>query len=328
MKLNHKGSKLAGLAAAVLAVSTLAIPSAKSQLFNRRPTINIDGSSTVFPITQAMAEEFGRENGGAIRVTVGVSGTGGGFKKFCLGETHISGASRPIKQSEIDKCKANNIEFIELPVAYDAITVVINPDNTWASQMTTEELKQLWISGSGVDSWDDIRAGWPSQPIKLYGPGTDSGTFDYFVEAILGKNDAGEKNSSRSDYTASEDDNTLVIGVENDKYALGYFGLAYYEENKETLDAVAVNGVLPSPQTVNDGTYTPLSRPIYIYVSKKAADSRPDVRAFVNYYLNSSNRNSIISNVGYVPLPSEDYTNAWQRFEDRQTGRVALREGL
>ena len=325
MKLNHKRSKLAGLAAAALAVSALVVPSAKSQLSG----IKIDGSSTVYPITQAMAEEFAGESAinRAIRITIGISGTGGGFKKFCAKETHISGASRPIKQSEIDKCKAAGVEFIELPVAYDAITVVVSKKNTWATDMTPEELKKLWISDSSVDSWDDIRAGWPQEPVRLYGPGTDSGTYDYFVEAILGKNDAGKKNSPRTDYTASEDDNVLVQGVKDDETALGYFGLAYYAENADKLNAVAINGVLPSANTVNNGTYTPLSRPIYIYVNKEAA-SRPDIQAFVNYYLNGTKRNDIISEVGYVPLPGEDYTNAWQRYEDRQTGRVALREGL
>lgn len=326
MKLKQNRPKLAGLAAAVFAASAVVVPAAKSQIFNNRPTIQIDGSSTVFPITEAMAEEFQTANRGAIRVTVGVSGTGGGFKKFCAGETQISGASRPIKQKEIDLCAAAGIEFIELPVAYDAITVVINPENTWATEMTTDQLKQLWIEGSEVESWSDLNPSWPSAEVGLFGPGTDSGTFDYFVEAILGKNDQGQKNESRADYTASEDDNILVVGVSRNQNALGYFGLAYYEENKDSLDAVAVNGILPSPATVNDGSY-PLARPIYIYIAKDAAENRADVQAFVNFYLNSANR-GLISEVGYVPLPDADYTDALARFNNRQIGRVPLREGL
>ncbi len=282
-------------------------------------SVLIDGSSTVFPVSEAVAEEFGLQNPD-VRVSVGVSGTGGGFKKFCAGETDISDASRPIKQSEIEMCTENGIEFIELPVAFDGLTVVVNPQNDWATCMTVEDLKTIWEpSAQGViTKWSQVRPEWPDEPLSLYGPGTDSGTFDYFTDAIV-----GEEGASRGDYTASEDDNVLVQGVANDQYALGYFGFAYYVENQDKLKAVAIDGgngcVEPSVETINNGTYQPLSRPIFIYVSTKALE-RPEVEAFVNFYLD--NAAELAEEVGYVGLPERAYELAKERVAKRITGSV------
>jgi phosphate transport system substrate-binding protein len=264
--------------------------------------IEIDGSSTVYPITEAVAEEFMKLYP-EVNVTVGVSGTGGGFKRFVVGEIDISDASRPIKEEEIEKAKQNGIEFIELPVAYDGITVVVNKENDWVDSLTIEELKKIWSPDSKVTKWSDIRPGWPEQRINLYGPGTDSGTFEYFTEAVNGK--AGE---SRFDYTASEDDNVLVQGVSQDKYALGYFGFAYYLENKDRLKAVKIDSgtgpVEPTMETIREGTYKPLSRPIFIYVSKKSLE-RPEVKEFVKFYM--ENAGKLASEVGYVPMAENVY---------------------
>jgi len=285
-------------------------------------TIRVDGSSTVFPITEAVAEEFGKSNRG-VRVTVGISGTGGGFKKFVVGETDISNASRPMKASEGAIARKNGIQYIELPVAYDALTVVVNPGNTWATTLTRAELKKIWEPGSKVRRWSDVRSSFPSRPIKLYGAGTDSGTFDYFTEAINGKEKA-----SRSDYTSSEDDNTLVQGVSRDINALGYFGLAYYEENRSKLRAVAIDngrgGVLPSIATVNNGSYQPLARPLFIYVNKKSA-SKPHIAKFMRYYLMNSAKLS--RQVGYVPLPGTLSRLAMQRFNKKATGSLFAGKG-
>ena len=265
--------------------------------------VTIDGSSTVFPISEAMAEEFQIANPG-VRVTVGISGTGGGFKKFCGGETDISDASRPIKDTEIELCRENGIEAIEIPVSWDGLTVVRNPANDWATCMTVDELKRVWQPGSSITRWNEIRPEWPDEEIKLYGPDTDSGTFDYFTEAIVGEEDA-----SRDDYTASADDNVLVVGVEGDRGSLGYFGFAYYEESSDVLGAVAVdNGegcVLPSRETIENGTYAPLSRPMFIYTKAQALE-KPQVRAFLDFYL--SNATTLVPEVGYVPLASSQYT--------------------
>jgi len=265
--------------------------------------VTIDGSSTVFPISEAMAEEFQIANSG-VRVTVGISGTGGGFKKFCGGETDISDASRPIKSSEIELCRENGIEAIEIPVAWDGLTVVRNPANDWATCMTVDELKRVWQPGSSITRWNQVRPEWPDEEIKLYGPDTDSGTFDYFTEAIVGEEDA-----SRDDYTASADDNVLVVGVEGDRGSLGYFGFAYYEESSDKLGAVAIdNGsgcVLPGRETIETGTYAPLSRPMFIY-TKAQALAKPQVRAFLQFYLD--NATIFVPEVGYVPLDGERYT--------------------
>ncbi|MFQ5543816.1 MAG: PstS family phosphate ABC transporter substrate-binding protein [Nitrospiria bacterium] len=262
-----------------------------------RGTVRVDGSSTVFPITEAVAEEFGKAHR-RVRVTVGVSGTGGGFKKFTVGEIDINDASRPIKSIEAKKAKENNIEYIEVPVAFDGITVVVNPKNTWVDFLSVSELKKIWAPGSQVKTWKDVRPEWPNRKIRLYGPGTDSGTFDYFTEVINGRSHA-----SRSDFTKSEDDNVLVQGVSGDRDALGYFGFAYYSENKDKLKLVPIKdkeaAIAPSLFTINDGSYSPLSRPIFLYVNKKSV-SRPEVSAFVLFYL--KNAGVLSKDVGYVPL--------------------------
>jgi phosphate transport system substrate-binding protein len=260
-------------------------------------TINIDGSSTVFPITEAVAEEFGHLHPG-VRVTVGISGTGGGFKKFCSGEIDINDASRTIRPEEIDRCRREGIEYIELTIGYDGLSILIHPQNDFAECMTVEELKRVWEPGSPVQRWSDIRPSWPAEKLFLVGPDTDSGTFDYFTEAIV-----GEAKASRSDYTASADDNVLVQAVAGERYALGYFGYAYYEENRDKLKLVGVDGgsgcVKPSSETVAEGVY-PLSRPLYIYVNR-ASLQRPEVEAFVEFYLSESD--PLVRQVGYVPIP-------------------------
>ncbi len=281
--------------------------------------IVIDGSSTVFPISEAVAEEFRLQQPG-VEVVVGISGTGGGFQKFCNGETDISDASRPIRQQEVERCRANGIDFIELPVAFDALTVVVNRSNDWVDCMKVDELKKMWEPAAQgvVTRWNQVNPAWPDRPLRLYGPGTDSGTFDYFTEAVVGKEDA-----SRGDYTASEDDNVLVQGVAGDPNALGYFGLAYYLENRSRLKALKVDGgqgcVEPAVENVINGTYRPLSRPLFIYVSTQAAQ-RPEVQAFVDFYLDAAS--DLVREVGYVPLPRTAYDLARERWENRRTGTV------
>ena len=264
--------------------------------------IEIDGSSTVFPISEAMAEEFMAENPG-MQVVVGVSGTGGGFKKFCADELDITGASRPIKQEEIEACAEAGIEYIEVPVASDALTVVVSQENTWANDLSVEQLKMLWepAAQGTITRWNQVDPSFPDQPISLYGPGTDSGTFDYFTETIV-----GEEGASRADYTASEDDNVLVLGVARDANALGYFGFAYYVENQDTLQAVSVKGVEPSVEHVEDGTYSPLSRPIFLYVKKDSLENKAEVQDFMAFTL--ENAPSIIPEVGYVPFSEQRYS--------------------
>ncbi|HEY9222223.1 MAG TPA: PstS family phosphate ABC transporter substrate-binding protein [Lutibacter sp.] len=275
-------------------------------------TINIDGSSTVFPITEAVAEEF-RTVQPDVQVTIGVSGTGGGFQKFSRGETNISNASRPIKDKEIEACAENNITYLGLEVAYDGLAVVVNPGNTWVDSFTVEELKKIWepAAQGKIMKWNQIRTEWPNEEIHLFGPGTASGTFDYFTEAINGKS-----GSSRGDYTASEDDHVLVQGIEGDKYALGFFGLAYYEESKDKLSLIGVhNGkevVKPSLETVSNGTYSPLSRPLFIYVNSSSI-KQPEVVEFVNFYLNKAAELS--EDVGYIKLPAELYTKQKENFK-------------
>lgn len=272
--------------------------------------INIDGSSTVYPITEAVAEEFNKENPN-VKVTVGVSGTGGGFKKFTVGETDISNASRPIKDEEKAKAGENNIQFIELPVAYDGISVVVNKENTWVDHLTVEELKKIWEPNSTVNKWSDVRQGWPEEEIKLYAPGTDSGTFDYFTDAIN-----GEEKASRSDFTPSEDDNVLVQGVASDKGALGYFGYAYYVENKDKLKVVPIDAgsgpVTPDSNTINDGSYSPLSRPIFIYVNTESLQ-RTEVKEFVQFYLTKGPE--IIPQVGYIKMPEKLYSEGLSKLQ-------------
>lgn len=284
--------------------------------------VRMDGSSTVFPITEAVAEQFQNDNRGRYRVTVGVSGTGGGFKKFCRGETHISNASRPIRPSELDECRQNGVDFIELPVALDALAVTVNPDNDWVDYLTAEELKTVWEpeAQDEITSWAQVREGFPDRALTLFGAGADSGTYDYFTQAIV-----GEEHASRGDFTASEDDNVLVMGVANNINALGFFGFAYYSENKAKLKAVPISykgdaPVLPSIENAKDGSYQPLSRPLFIYVSKSAADSLPGVRAIVEVYLDPEIAGNLVREVGYVPLPKENYRQARSVFEARRTG--------
>jgi phosphate transport system substrate-binding protein len=303
---------LGGIAALGLA-TTLCASAAKGV----SGSISIDGSSTVYPITEAVAEEFGKTNPGC-KVTVGISGTGGGFKKFAAGQIDISDASRPIKGEEDNKCKDGNIEYIELPIAYDGLTLVINKKNTWVDHLTVAELKLIWGPDSKVKNWSEVRKGWPKKPLKLYGPGTDSGTFDYFTEAINGK--AGQ---SRSDYTASEDDNTLVQGVAGDAGALGYFGLAYFEENQDKLRAIPIDGgkgpVEPTVKNVKTGKYAPLSRPLFIYVNKSRV-KRAEVDSFVKFYL--KNAGKLSREVGYIPLPDEAYKLVTEHYTGRKTGSL------
>ncbi|MGQ9509725.1 MAG: PstS family phosphate ABC transporter substrate-binding protein [Thermodesulfobacteriota bacterium] len=284
--------------------------------------VKIDGSSTVYPITEAVGEEFQKAKKGAIKITVGISGTGGGFKKFCRGETDISDASRPIMKKEMELCSKNGIEYIELPVAYDGLAVMVNPKNNWVDEMTVEELKKIWEpqAQSKVMKWNQVRPNWPDAPLKLFGPGVDSGTFDYFTEAIVGKS-----KSSRGDYTSSEDDNVLVQGIAMDRYSLGYFGLAYYEENKDKLKLVPIvnpktkKQVLPSEKTVMDGTYQPLSRPIFIYVNLKSLE-KPWVKEFVEFYL--KNASALIREVKYIPLPQKAYELAMERLQKKKRGSM------
>lgn len=286
---------------------------------NDKPTIKIDGSSTVYPITEAVAEEFMKSGKG--RVTIGVSGTGGGFKKFCSGETAITGASRPIKPSEVKLCKEKGIEYIEMPVAYDGIAVVVHKDADWIDHLTVAELKKIWEpeAQKNVTKWSQVRAGFPDKEIHLFGAGVDSGTYDYFTKAIV-----GTEHSSRGDYTSSEDDNVIVKGVANDKNALGFFGFAYYAENKKQLKIVPIKKgdaapVAPSVKTVGDGTYQPLSRPIFIYVAKKAAE-RSEVKAFIDFYFEHGAK--LVEEVGYIALPSKIYTLAKERFTKGTLGSV------
>ena len=303
--------------AAVLALSAVAVSGlARADV----ALVKVDGSSTVYPITEAVAEDFQKSKKNSVRVTVGISGTGGGFKKFCRGETDVSDASRPITKKEIEDCKAAGVEFMEFPIAYDALTVVIHPKNDWAKNMTVAELKAIWepAAQGKITSWKQVNPAWPDRPLKLYGPGADSGTFEYFTEAINGKSKA-----TRGDFTASEDDNVLVQGVSRDVGGLGYFGFAYYTENKDKLAAVSVvaeagkPAVAPSLQTVIDGTYQPLARPIFIYVNAKSAE-KPEVKEFVEYYM--KNGEKLTKEVKYVSLPAKAYAYNLEHFAKRAKG--------
>jgi phosphate transport system substrate-binding protein len=285
--------------------------------------VAIDGSSTVAPITMAAAELF-EEQHPAIRVTVGVSGTGGGFKKFL--DEHpelrmdICDASRPIKPAELERAAKLGIEFYELPIAMDGLAVVVHPSNSFCSELSVPELKRIWEPGSTVNNWKDVRPGFPDLPLKLYGAGTDSGTFDYFTEAIVGK-----ERASRSDYTASESDNVLVQGVSGDKGALGYFGYSYFEMNKQKLKAVGIAGegpaVIPNPDTIRSGRYRPLARPLFLYINKKCYE-RPEVRAFVDFLLDNAPKIVEHPRVGYVALPDELYRLGKERIQSGTTGTV------
>lgn len=304
-----KRNKLASLIlVGVMALSLAACGGGNTETEGEAPdtaltgTIAIDGSSTIFPITEAIAEEF---NGTypEVRIPIGVSGTGGGFKKFIAGETDISNASRPIKDEEAQAAAAAGIEYIEMTIAYDGLSLLVNPANDWVDSLTVEELKMMWAPDSTVKTWSDIRSEWPNEEIKFYAPGTDSGTFDYFTEEIN-----GESGAIRPDFTASEDDNVLVQGIAGDKNAIGFFGYAYYEENQDKLKLVAIdNGsgpVTPDFDTIQDGSYSPLSRPIFIYINKAALE-KPEVVEFITFY--NTVGEEIIPEVGYVALPSADY---------------------
>lgn len=287
---------------------------------NASPIIKIDGSSTVFPITEAVAEDFQIAKRGAIRVTVGISGTGGGFKKFCRNEIDIVNASRSITHLEMEACKKEGVQYIEMPIAFDALTVVVNPKNTWSKTITVAELKKIWEPDAQgkINNWNQINPAWPDKRIKLYGPGADSGTFEYFTEAIVGK-----AKSSRGDFTASEDDNVLVQGVASDIYALGFFGFAYYIENRNKINAVAIDsgegGVLPSAATVENTSYKPLSRPIFIYVNAKSTE-KPEVHEFVNFYMN--NAPELVTEVKYFPLSKEVYNLNLEHLNKKKVGTV------
>lgn len=287
--------------------------------------IKIDGSSTVYPITEAIAEEFQIAQKNAIKVTVGVSGTGGGFKKFCRGETDIQDASRPISKTEMEDCKKSGIQYFELPVAFEGTVVAVNIKNTWLNEISTADLKKIWEpSATGkIKKWNQINTKWPDAEFKLFGAGSDSGTFDYFTEAIVGK-----AKSSRGDYTASEDDNTIVKGIAGDKNAIGYLPLSYYEENKKTLKALAIIGgeraptkaaVLPTKETVENGIYFPLSRPLFIYVNLKSSQ-RSEVSEFVKFYL--KNAAQMVEQVKYVALPAKAYVMAGEHFSKGKIGSV------
>ena len=303
-------------ALAVAGVAFFGASAAQAQI------VKVDGSSTVYPITEAVAEEFQKAKKNAIKVTVGISGTGGGFKKFCRGEVDIANASRPILKKEMADCKAAGVEYIELPVAFDALTVVMNPKNTFLKELTVEQLKAIWepAAQGKITRWNQVNPAWPDAPIKLFGAGSDSGTFDYFTEAVVGK-----AKSSRGDYTASEDDNVLVQGVSRDVNAIGYFGYAYYAENTAKLKAVPIvekagkPGVLPSEESVLKGTYQPLSRPIFIYINPKALE-KPEVKEFVEFYM--KNASKLTKEVKYVPLPAKAYTVNMEHVDKRKKGTV------
>lgn len=290
---------------------------------NLQGTVTVDGSSTVYPITEGIAEEFGKDNPN-VRVTVGISGTGGGFKRFARGETDISNASRPIKKEEAEQAQANGVEFIEVPVAYDGLSVVVNKSNAFADKLTVDQLKKIFTEG-GARTWRDLDPSWPEQPIKVFSPGTDSGTFDYMREVVTHGDKSGKM---RSDMQVSEDDNVLVTGVSGDPAAIGYFGSAYYFENRDKLRAVPIvnkqgQAVEPAPETIQDGSYNPLSRPLFIYINKKSL-SKPEVKAFVEFYLENSG--DIAREVGYVALPDEIYDRAEANIKAGRTGTQYLDE--
>ena len=317
--MHHK--TLTGLLGGAAFAAGLAFP-ASAQLSG---SVEIDGSSTVYPVTEAVAEEFNAENPG-VRVTVGVSGTGGGFKRFIKGETDFSNASRPIKASEAEDAAANGVEFIEIPVAYDGLTVVVNPGNDWVDQLTVDQIKMIFLAKNqaAVTNWSDVDPSWPSTPLKIYAPGTDSGTFDYFKEVVASKDDA-----IRGDMSVSEDDNILVTGVAGDRGAIGFFGCAYYFENQDKVRAVpVVNGageaVMPDAETIENGTYEPFSRPLFIYVNKDAM-AKPEVRAFADFYFEVGPE--LTEEVGYVRLPQSVYDAARYNVDNLVAGTFYTKGG-
>lgn len=278
--------------------------------------VEIDGSSTVYPLTEAVAEEYQSSTKGKVKVTVGISGTGGGFKKFCRGERDVQNASRPIQTAELEACKKAGIKFFELPVAYDAAVVIVNSKNDWVSDISVADLKKIWSpeAQGKVMKWSDVNPSWPKEKLKLFGAGADSGTFDYFTEAVVGK-----AKSSRGDYTASEDDNTLITGVASDKFALGYVPYSYYAENKNKLKALTVNKILPSQSSVENGQYAPLSRPVFIYVSEKSFQ-KPEVKNFVEFYL--KNAGALANEVKLVALPAKIYEMGQSHLNNKKMGTV------
>ncbi|ELR99452.1 PstS family phosphate ABC transporter substrate-binding protein [Gloeocapsa sp. PCC 73106] len=321
MKINHLAISLSLLAAFL----SVGVRSGYSQTQENQLTqlpsqitdqiIDIDGSSTVYPVTEAVKNEFMQVEPD-FKVNVSFSGTGGGFQKFCAAQTDINGASRPITLQEMEACRNNGVGYIEIPVAFDALTVVVNPQNTWAQDITVEELKKMWepAAQGKISQWQQVRSGWENQPLKLYGAGTDSGTYDYFAEAIVGGD------SLRSDFTGSEDDTILVQGVAGDPNALGFFGFAYFNQNQDKLRALSVNGVMPSRETVEDASYQPLSRPLFIYVNVQSAQNNPNLRRFVDFYMQNGLR--IVEEIGFIPLPEEAYHVGLVRFHNGNVGTV------
>ncbi|MEM1241687.1 MAG: PstS family phosphate ABC transporter substrate-binding protein [Cyanobacteria bacterium P01_H01_bin.26] len=309
---------LAGCSAEPTSVETTSADSASVS----GETVQVDGSSTVYPITVEMAERFKQMKAAdSLDISVEFSGTGGGFDKFCQGATDISNASRPITQEEMAECRSNDVQYIELPVAYDALTVVVNDENTWAQDISLAELETLWGSSAenSITRWSQVRPDWPDEEILLYGPGTDSGTFDYFTEVVV-----GEDGTSRSDYVSSEDDDELVQAVQTEPNALGYFGYAYYKEAGDSLKALAIdsgNGpTYPSGETIRSNEYQPLARPLFIYVSVDSLDNNPNVAEFVEFYM--ANTRTVVSDVGYEPLPNEAFGIAMDHLMNRKVGSV------
>jgi len=303
----------------MMLISVVSVTSINFSNCKAKNKILIDGSSTVYPITEAVAEEY-REEDSSVNVTVGISGTGGGFKKFCNGEIDISDASRPIKSKEIQVCSDNKIEYIEIPIAYDGLAVVVSKNNTFLTELTVDDLNKIFRYEDPAKTWKDVNPAWPDEPIKVFSPGQDSGTYDYFVETII-----GDKGRVRADAAFSEDDNVLVTGVNGGVFSIGYFGVAYYLENKESLKLLAVvnpktkKAVKPDVQTVSSGDYAPLSRPIFIYINSKA-DEKPEVKKFVEFYLKNVSR--LTSQTGYIPFRPEFYSVILKRFEEKITGTV------
>ncbi len=303
-----------------VSVAVAALVSAMPGFAIAQDAVQVDGSSTVFPVSEAMAEEFQIATGN--RVVVGVSGTGGGFQKFCRGETSFSGASRPIATSEVEECAANDIEFVELPIAMDALAVIVNPANDWATCMTVEDLKTIYEpeAQGTVDNWSQVNEEYPDRPLSIFGAGTDSGTYDYFTFAIV-----GEEGASRGDFTATEDDNITIQGVSTDEEAIGFLGLAYVEENRDTVKAVEISYeggecVAPSTETAADGSYQPLTRPLFMYANAAHLEEMPAVEEFAKFFFNEDTASELVASTGYLPLPDEAYSMAVQKIDNRNTG--------